>query len=136
MSLATIAQKFGVNENTHKGIFPHSSNSSIAALKSSKKLPSFESGKWFDTLKNQSASPDQIKAAQDDFNNLKGILTDLQKYYNQKKHFSDIFLFLATNMYDYLLHYLKVTIPYYFHLLDYFIIPKNLFSIFRKMSSS
>ena len=84
-SLDLLSRRYGVDNTCGKGTFPHSANTSINWLKTSKSLPDYSSQEWFDVLKNKKPSPEDILQAISDFNHMK-----------------------AANLYDYMLFYLKV----------------------------
>ena len=71
-SLATLAKRFGLSKDTQKGLFPHSSNTSVRKLKNSSQLPTHASGLWFDSLHNRMPSPEEVHDAQQDFVRIKG----------------------------------------------------------------
>jgi len=84
-SLDLLSRRYGVDNASGKGTFPHSANSSVRWLKTSQSLPNYSSDEWFDILKNCKPSLEDVQQAVSDFEKTE-----------------------ATNLYDYMLFYLKV----------------------------
>jgi len=95
-SLDLLSRRYGVDTAHGKGTFPHSANSSVGWLKTTGHLPDYSSDEWFDILKNKKPSPEDVQQANSDFQMME-----------------------ATNLYDYMLFYLKVCSKFLIYFLYY-----------------
>jgi hypothetical protein len=110
-SLDLLSRRYGVDTAHGKGTFPHSANSSVKWLKTTEHLPNYSSDDWFDILRNKKPSQEDVQQANHDFQMME-----------------------ATNLYDYMLFYLKVCSRFNLFFIPYIFIINLFYFISRRMS--